>query len=184
MHHKRFAGAVALALLLGVGSAWAAKSDSCAHCHGTDGNSSSGQYPNLAGQTRDYLIAQIKAFKEGKRVNNMMSPSVRVLSDQDINDLADYFSSQTMNRGSFKPDPALAAEGKKIAEAAQCVACHQAGFKGLGEFPRLSRQKTPYLIKQLKDYRDGTRVNEVMGPTAKDLTDAQIEALGHYLGGL
>lgn len=185
MKTKVIACAAAAALLsLMAGGAWAAKSDSCAHCHGTDGNSSSGQYPNLAGQTKEYLITQIKAFKEGKRVNAQMSPSVRVLSEQDIIDLAEYFSSQSMNRGSFKPDPALAAEGKKVADQAQCVACHQSGFKGLGEFPRVARQKAPYIIKQLKDYRDGARASDVMAPTAKTLTDAQIEALGHYLGGM
>lgn len=184
MNIHRLAGAIALALSFVAAPAWSAKSDSCAHCHGTDGNSSSGQYPSLAGQTKDYLIAQIRAFKEGRRVNTQMSPSVKVLSEQDIADLAEYFSSQTMSRGSFKPDPALAAEGKKIADQAQCVACHQPGFKGLGEFPRLARQKTPYIIKQLKDYRDGVRASDVMAPTAKDLTDAQIEALGHYLGSI
>lgn len=169
-----------------VGTATAAKSDSCAHCHGTDGNSSSGLYPNLAGQTREYVFRQIMAFKEGKRKNAMMSPSVGILSEQDAQDLAEYFSSQTMLRGSFKPDPALVAQGKKVAEEAQCAACHQVGFKGLNEIPRISRQKHTYVIKQLKDYRDGVRVNDegIMAATVKNLTDEQIEALGHYLSSL
>lgn len=164
--------------------ATAAKSDSCAHCHGTDGNSSSGSFPSLAGQTKEYLVTQIKAFKTGARKNAMMSPSVGVLSDQDVADVAEYFASQTMTRGSFKPDPALAAKGKQIAEETQCAACHQPGLKGLGEFPRIARQKYPYIVKQLKDYREGVRANEVMGPLAKTLTDEQIEALAHYIAGL
>lgn len=168
------------------GVAGAAKSDSCAHCHGTDGNSSSGLYPNLAGQTKDYLQKQILAFKSGARKNAMMSPTVGILSPQDVEELAQYFSSQTMLRGSFKPDPALVEKGKKVAEEAQCVTCHQVGYKGLNEFPRLARQKHTYLIKQLKDYRDGVRVTDdgVMAANAKNLTDEQIEALGHYLSSL
>jgi len=78
------------------------------------------------------------------------------------------------------------AEGKKIAEEAQCVSCHQPGYKGMNEFPRLARQKYPYLVKQLKDFRDGTRTNDngVMGPTTKTLTDEQIQAIAQYLSSL
>ena len=163
-----------------------AKSDSCAHCHGTDGNSTSSAYPSLAGQTRDYLYRQMKDFKEGRRKNAMMTPSIGVLSDQDMQDLAEYFSAQSIVRSKFDADPAKVEQGRKIAQEAQCVACHQAGFKGLNEFPRLSRQKYPYIVKQLKDYRDGLRTNDngVMAPTAKNLSDEQIEALAHYLASI
>jgi len=172
--------------LMGMNAAIAAKSDSCAHCHGTDGNSTSSAYPSLAGQTRDYLYRQMKDFKEGRRKNAMMTPSIGVLSDQDMQDLAEYFSAQSIVRSKFDADPAKVEQGRKIAQEAQCVACHQAGFKGLNEFPRLSRQKYPYIVKQLKDYRDGLRTNDngVMAPTAKNLSDEQIEALAHYLASI
>ena len=178
------AAALILPAFLFMGMAGAAKSDSCAHCHGTDGNSTSSAYPSLAGQTRDYLYRQIKAFKDGQRKNSMMSPAVVVLSDQDMQDLAEYFSEQTLIRSTAKTDPAVVAQGKKIASEAQCVACHQPNFKGLNEFPRVSRQKYPYIVKQLKDYRDGTRASDIMGPTVKNLTDEQIEALAQYLTSL
>ena len=80
MKPKLLAGALALLLpaFALVPVAFAAKTDSCAHCHGTDGNSTSSAYPSLAGQTAQYLYKQIKAFKEGERKNSMMSPSVGV----------------------------------------------------------------------------------------------------------
>jgi cytochrome c553 len=186
MKLKVFACAAALMLLAVpfMQTAGAAKSDSCAHCHGTDGNSTSSAYPSLAGQTREYIYRQIKAFKEGSRKNSMMSPAVVVLSDQDMQDLAEYFSGQTLVRSSAKTDPATIELGRKISSEAQCVACHQPNFKGLNEFPRVSRQKYPYLVKQLKDFRDGTRISDVMGPTVKNLTDEQIEALAQYLTSL
>lgn len=165
-------------------STHAAKSDSCAHCHGTDGNSTSSAYPSLAGQTREYLYRQIKAFKEGQRKNSMMSPAVVVLSDADMLELAEYFSGQTLARSTAKTDPAMIEQGKKVATEAQCVACHQPNFKGLNEFPRLSRQKYPYLLKQLKDFRDGSRASDVMAPAVKNLTDEQINALAQYLTSL
>ena len=176
--------ALVLPVIVYTGTAGAAKSDSCAHCHGTDGNSTSSAYPSLAGQTREYLYRQIKAFKEGTRKNSMMSPAAVVLSDQDMQDLAEYFSGQTLVRSTAKTDPAMIEQGKKIASEAQCVACHQPNFKGLNEFPRVSRQKYPYLVKQLKDFRDGTRPSDVMGPTVKNLTDEQIDALAQYLTNL
>ncbi len=164
----------------------AAKSDSCAHCHGTDGNSTSSAYPSLAGQTREYLYRQMKDFKEGRRKNAMMTPSIGVLSDQDMQELAEYFSAQSIVRSKFDADPAKVEQGKKIAQEVQCNTCHQAGFKGLNEFPRVSRQKYPYIVKQLKDYRDGLRTNDngLMAPAAKNLSDEQIEALAHYLASL
>lgn len=167
-------------------TAMAAKSDSCAHCHGTDGNSSSSAYPSLAGQTTPYLYKQMKAFKDGQRKNSMMSPAAVVLSEQEMQELAEFYNSQTLTRSSAKTDPAVVAEGKKLAEEKQCVACHQAGMRGLDAFPRLSRQKYPYLVKQIRDFRDGTRINDggVMLPSVKDLTDAQVEALAQYLTSL
>lgn len=184
MSLRRLACLLAAGLLSVTPAAFAAKSDSCAHCHGTDGNSSSGAYPSLAGQTKEYLIKQINAFRNGERQNSMMSPAARVLSEADVADVAEYFNSQTRVRSTFKTDPAIVAAGKALAEEKQCIACHQAGFKGLGEIPRLSRQKQPYIVRQLKAFRDGTRKNEVMAPLAQQLTDEQIEALAQYITGL
>lgn len=161
-------------------------SASCAHCHGTDGNSSAAAYPNLAGQTKEYVYRQIKDFKEGKRTDPQMSPMVGILSEQDMQDLGAFYSQQSLPRKRATTDAALSDKGRALAEQLQCATCHQPGYKGLAEFPRLARQKQPYLDKQLKAYRDGTRTNDngVMAPTAKNLTDEQIEALAHYLSGL
>jgi cytochrome c553 len=174
------------ALLVWSVAAGAAKSDFCAHCHGTDGNSSSSTYPSLAGQTKEYLFRQMKDFKDGRRTDPQMTPSIAVLTEPDMQELADYFSSQTLTRGSFKPDPAQAAAGKKLAEERLCATCHQASYKGLNEFPRLTRQKFSYLVKQMKDFRDGKRTNDkgAMAASLKDLSDDQIQSLAHYLTSL
>jgi cytochrome c553 len=115
-----------------------------------------------------------------------MSPAAAVLSEQEMTELAEYYNSQTLLKSTAKTDPAIVAEGKKIAEEKACASCHQAGMRGLDAFPRLSRQKYPYLVKQIKDFRDGTRTNDggVMLPMVKDLTDQQIEALAQYLTSL
>jgi cytochrome c553 len=116
----------------------------------------------------------------------MMSPMVGILSDEDMQNLADFYSSQNANRNNFKTDPALVEQGKKLVEEAKCTACHPPSFKGAKEVPRVSRQKYAYVVKQLKDYRDGVRTNDngLMAPSAKGFSDEQIDALAQYLASL
>ncbi|MCW8922826.1 MAG: cytochrome c [Gammaproteobacteria bacterium] len=90
--------AVALATITNMASAadaaaGKAKAGSCAGCHGPKGISIAPTYPNLAGQKEAYLLAQIKAFRDGARKNAMMEPMVKGLSDADAANLAAYFSS-------------------------------------------------------------------------------------------
>ena len=77
----------------GDAAAGKAKSATCAACHGAEGISANDIWPNLAGQKEGYLIKQMKAFKDGTRKDPMMSPMAAPLSDEDINNLAAYFSS-------------------------------------------------------------------------------------------
>jgi len=70
------------------------KSAMCASCHGVNGISMSPLWPNLAGQKEQYLIKQIKAFRDGTRQDPMMAPMVAALSDADIENLAAYSASQ------------------------------------------------------------------------------------------
>lgn len=64
----------------------------CAACHGQNGISVLPIYPNLAGQKMEYLVAQLKAFRDGTRVNPIMNPMAKGLSDIDIANLALYLS--------------------------------------------------------------------------------------------
>lgn len=66
------------------------KAKGCANCHGLDGK---GRIP-LAGKKADYLAEQLRAFKSGVRKEQMMNMMAKNLSDQDIVDLAAYFSAQ------------------------------------------------------------------------------------------
>ncbi len=68
------------------------KSAQCAACHGAKGISQIPMYPNLAGQKEQYLILQLKAFRDGTRANPVMGPMAKGLSDDDINNLAAYYA--------------------------------------------------------------------------------------------
>ncbi len=70
------------------------KSVVCQACHGPTGKSVQPIYPNLAGQHQDYLVMTLKAFRDGSRQNAVMSGFAAALSDNDIEDLAAWYSSQ------------------------------------------------------------------------------------------
>lgn len=81
------------AAIAGDAAAGKAKAMTCAGCHGAEGVSANPLWPNLAGQKDAYLVKQIKAFRDGTRSDPMMSPMAKPLSDEDIDNLAAYFSS-------------------------------------------------------------------------------------------
>ena len=66
----------------------------CAACHGADGNSQVTIYPKLAGQYKNYLIHTLNSYKSGSRKNAIMNGFAAGLSNQDIEDLSEYFSKQ------------------------------------------------------------------------------------------
>ncbi|MEZ5522537.1 MAG: cytochrome c [Dokdonella sp.] len=82
----------ALAGTPGNAAAGKALAQPCQACHGADGNSTAPIYPRLAGQYADYLARALHEYRDGGRVNPIMAVYVEKLSDQDILDLAAYFS--------------------------------------------------------------------------------------------
>ena len=76
----------------GDAAAGKAKAVTCAGCHGPEGISTNPMWPSLAGQKEQYLAKQMRDFRDGKRHNPVMSPMAQGLSDQDIENLAAYYS--------------------------------------------------------------------------------------------
>ncbi|MCE9687585.1 cytochrome c [Shewanella sp. AS16] len=70
-----------------------AKTAMCAACHGADGISIMPMYPNLKGQKAAYIEKQLKAFKDGSRQDPTMAPMAATLSDEDVANVAAYYSS-------------------------------------------------------------------------------------------
>ncbi len=68
------------------------KSVTCNACHGEAGISPNELWPNLAGQKHDYLVKQLIAFRDGVRIDPLMTPVSKMLSTQDIEDLAVHYS--------------------------------------------------------------------------------------------
>jgi cytochrome c553 len=162
------------------------KAQACATCHGADGNSPAGNFPNLAGQTWRYIYIQLKDFKEGRRSNPVMSPVAAALSRQDMIDIANFYAAQAAKPSSFKTDDAKVRSGKAKADETLCAMCHLGGFSGQNEIPRVAGQQYEYVVKQLKDFKARTRTNDAgnMTSVAQTLSEADIDNLAHYIASL
>ena len=84
---------IAAPAMAGDAAAGKAKSATCTACHGAEGVSVNPMWPNLAGQKDMYLAKQMKDFRDGNRKDPVMAPMAMSLSDEDIANLAAYYSS-------------------------------------------------------------------------------------------
>ena len=98
----------------GDAAAGQAKSALCATCHGADGNSAIAMNPKLAGQNASYLVKQLNDYKSGARVNATMAAMAAGLSDEDIADIAAWYSSQQPTL--------LGADPARWSSAPRCIA--------------------------------------------------------------
>tara|TARA_B100001123_G_scaffold54380_1_gene57542 strand:- start:4288 stop:4896 length:609 start_codon:yes stop_codon:yes gene_type:complete len=170
-----------------------AKSQICAACHGLDGNSLMPQNPVLAGQVPGYIAQQLAQFKSGVRKNAIMAGMTQVLSEQDMQDLDAWFSSQTAPPRTVSADDLeLAHTGEKLYRGGDsdmsvpaCMGCHgPAGFGIPPNYPRLTGQWSTYLEEQLLAFKDGRRASPIMGPIAFRLSAEQIKTLALYMSAL
>lgn len=173
-----------------------AKSQMCVACHGIDGNSPNPEWPSIAGQSASYVLKQLKAYKANERQNPLMSPMVAGLNDDDMEDLAVFYSTQT--RTGLEADAQKIAEGQRLyrggdpaAGIAACTACHGPNGHGIAPagYPALQGQHATYIAAQLRNYRSGTRTtdqshNRMMREIASRLTEAQIDSVAQYVQGL
>ena len=163
-----------------------AKSQTCAACHGADGNSASGMFPNLAGQTWRYIYVQLKDYKDGRRSNPLMSPMAASLSREDMINVANFYAAQPLKPSTFKADEGKVKLGKAKADETLCTMCHLGGFLGQNEIPRVAGQQYDYIVQQLKDFKARNRTNDAgnMTSVGQTLSETDIENLGHYLTSL
>ncbi|MFW5954763.1 MAG: c-type cytochrome [Guyparkeria sp.] len=194
----RFTTGLILGLSLAAGAAQADEgsvkagreaAQSCAACHGDNGNSNNPAFPSVAGQPADYLATQLRAYRDGDRENNVMAPQAADLSDEQIRDIAAYYAAQ--ERKVADPADEGSDLGSKLYHhgrdgVAACAACH--GAEGRGNqpagFPAMRGLSADYTAQSLKDYRREARKGgkaEVMYPVATDLSDEEIEALAAHI---
>ena len=164
----------------------------CAACHAADGNSTIAANPKLAQQHPEYLVKQLQEFKAGKRADPIMQGMAAILSEDDMRNVSWWLASKQAKEG-FAKDKDLVVMGERIYRGgiqdrniAACAGCHSPNGSGIpAQYPRLSGQHADYTVKQLVDFRDGKRGNNVqMRDVAAKLNDREIKAVADYIAGL
>lgn len=153
----------------------------CTGCHAIRGYTNvypTYHVPRLGGQHADYVIAALKAYKNGERQHETMQANASSLSEQDMADIAAYVSSFT---GPDEPPPVSGnvAAGKQ--KSVTCQACHGVdGNSPTPQYPRLAGQYEDYLQKALRDYVTGGRTNPTMNSLAANLSEQDRADLAAY----
>jgi len=194
------------ALAAGSAAAGATKAATCMGCHGPNGNSANPLWPSLAGQNAAYIRGQLKHFKANARINSngIMLGLASPLSEQDVDDLAAYFSAQTP--AGLEADPAFWQAGQALYRGGDtaraipaCMACHGPTGHGNPEagYPAVRAQHSQYVVKELTDYAAGKRYTTndkgesaggpnalIMNTIAQRLTQEDMRNLASYMQGL
>ena len=164
--------------------------ENCDTCHAASADNATTEYPYLHGQNAAYLYKQLKDYKSGNRVNAVMTSMAAGLGNQDMADLAAWYSRQ--EKPQPPPGKAEAVDVTQLVDRGDpsrilppCAVCHAGD--GQGKFidnPGLSGQKAAYLENSLLAYQSGSRHNDVyqkMRLIAKNLSRDEIHRLAeHY----
>ena len=168
------------------------KAAMCIGCHGIPGYQNSfpeiHKVPKISGQSDKYIAAALTAYQKGDRKHPTMRGIAASLNEQDIADLAAFYSGH--NAGVTAPDAPKAAPAAVAAllEKGACVSCHGANFSKPIDpsYPKIAGQHGDYLYVALKSYTvEGNqyvgRSNGVMGGVAKQFKLAELKQIANYL---
>jgi len=168
----------------------AALATQCKACHGPSGKSEAGLIPSLAGMNPKTIYKQLEDFRKNRRSWRDMNQIARLLSPQDMADLAAYWAAQPEFGKPLKNDQAsrsakLVNEGNDRKGLPACIACH--GPQG-NEFgvPSLAGQQAVYIEHQLVSFANGSRRNDLDGQMrdiASHLSREERHAIAVYLSG-
>jgi cytochrome c553 len=166
-------------------SAFKDKVEICSGCHGPGGVSQTDGVPNLAGEPDLFFEWQLVYFRGETRMNELMTPAAKDLTDDDIRSLGAYFLTlPPAEPAGADSDPALTQAGAKLANERHCAQCHTQTFAGQGEVPRLAGQREEFIVKALHDYQHGARRgrgNVIMPEIAYSLDEDEIKAIAHFM---
>lgn len=207
-----------VAMAAGDATAGAEKIVLCAACHSTDGNSPAPNFPKIAGLGERYLLKQLRDIQawdletdpvtkpQTGRPILEMTGMLAGFNDQDLQDIAAYYASQSIQLSGAKEmavrtnagiDVDALELGERVFRAGNlstgvpaCTGCHAPDAHGNAPagYPRLSGQYPEYIEKQLLAFRSGNRINDgeqmTMRLVAEKMSDAEIKAVANFIAGL
>lgn len=148
----------------------------CGGCHGSHGVSTDAATPSLAGQDPEYLIHSTKAYRISRK-HDAMQRAIAGLSDQDIENIAAFYTIQ-------KSRPAERGQTLVQELTEKCNRCHRAGADNPAiVIPNIRAQDKDYLIMALRAYRDDRRESSVMHKMSLPYGDSVIESIASFYAG-
>jgi len=154
----------------------------CKACHGLDGRGAAQAIPHLAAQRERYLVAALKAYREGKRTHAALKDVAQRMSEADARNVAAYY-------GSLPPIAAVPAKdaqpvspyerGKALAAA--CAKCHgEDGNSRIPGTPSLAGQQPRYFVVAIQEYLDKERKKAPMHSMLSGLSKLDRESLALF----
>lgn len=167
------------------------KAEMCIGCHGIAGYQNSfpeiHKVPKISGQTAEYIVASLKAYRKGDRKHPSMRGIAGSLTDEDMADLGAFYASHANSTAPETPR-APTVEVAALIERGACASCHGANFSKPIDpsYPKLAGQHADYLFVALKSYTvEGNNVvgrnNAIMSGIAKQFTPAEMRQMARYL---
>ena len=147
----------------------------CAGCHGDQGVSSNPATPSLAGQDAEYLVAALRAYKNGARADETMKTLAGPLDDTTMKNIAAYYAGQEPQALNIRP-PSTTQEWTQ-----KCDRCH--GLNGNStdsRIPALAAQRVEYLQTALREFQTGARTSSEMHAMSDVLSEDDIKNLATY----
>ena len=180
-----------------------ANAAACIACHGADGVSPIPTYPNLAGQSIEFLYWSLLAIQREARADSPMTALVAGLTESGMRDLAAYFASMPRPpaqdaapgaQGDRERGGLLYRQGDPARGMPPCQGCHGPNGEGLAlagstparrTWPALRAQPASYLEQKLAEHRTGghrlTSNDHVMHGIARTLNDEAIRDIAAWL---
>ena len=175
------------------------KNAMCTGCHGIKGYQASFpevyKVPMIYGQSGKYIVSALNAYKKGDRKHPSMRGIAEALTDQDMADLAAFYSTggtpMQVVALADKPSIEPSEKVKELLAKANCSSCHGANYSKPIDpsYPKLAGQHNDYLLVALKSYKVQNnpkvgRNNAIMAGMAKQYTNAELKTIANYLASL
>ncbi|HMN93565.1 MAG TPA: c-type cytochrome [Hydrogenophaga sp.] len=167
------------------------KADMCMGCHGIPGYQNSfpevHKVPMISGQSAQYIVASLNAYKKGDRKHPSMRGIAGSLSEEDMADLAAFYASHANTKAPDTPRTA-SVEVAALLERGACASCHGANFSTPIDpsYPKIGGQHADYLFVALRSYtvdRNNVigRNNAIMSGISRQFTPAEMRQMARYL---
>lgn len=130
--------------------------NTCAGCHGTNGNTQGPGTPGIAGISTEYFVDAMKAYQDGSRFGTVMNRIAKGYTEEEIHAMAKYFAAQKYRPLPQKADAKLARLGKQLHERS-CAKCHEEGGSVSEDSAILAGQPMQYLQWTFDDFNNSRR---------------------------